>query len=626
MVAVPATEIAPERAALTTDTRLPRNELLARILANPNVPSPPALALQIVQKASDPNCNLREISDLLAMDPGLCGRLLKLVNSAIYSPPRPITTVSQAIPLLGVKRLRSLVLGMAIPALQVPAGTERGLRTFWRTSVSGAIIARELGRRQMSPSPEDELVAALLRDLGIVLLHQTFPDKYEPIWSGKKILRAGERYLWEERHIGINHAEVSAELARSWRLPDSIYEPIRYHHAPLPLPKMSPLLAKRARLLNLAGRLAELEEAEHTAEDFHALWCMARKEFDLAPEQLEEMLSKLVPTIEEFASILQLNIGASPQFAQVLSAGVEALASLSMEMAETGSGSDSAVRTAPNAPRLKGGVPDRLQHYEIRRELGRGSMGAVYEAHDPILGRTVAIKVVLEHKSIPLARERFLREAQTAAAVRHENVVTVYASGEEQGIPFLVMEFVKGRSLQDWLDDGRKFSFQEIVRIGQEVALGLAAAHELRIVHRDIKPANIMLEDKTERVRLTDFGVARVLDSSTLTADGNIVGTPMFMSPEQVAGEELDTSSDLFSLGSVLYLLCAGKPPFEHETVYGVLLKVASADVVPLHKINPEVPPSLASIIEQLHARNPAKRPSSARVTAELLAQCAEQM
>jgi serine/threonine protein kinase len=135
-----------------------------------------------------------------------------------------------------------------------------------------------------------------------------------------------------------------------------------------------------------------------------------------------------------------------------------------------------------------------------------------------------------------------------------------------------------------------------------------------------------MLEDKTERVRLTDFGVARVLDSSTLTADGNIVGTPMFMSPEQVAGEELDTSSDLFSLGSVLYLLCAAKPPFEHETVYGVLLKVASADVVPLHKINPEVPPSLASIIGQLHARNPAKRPSSARVTAELLAQCAEQM
>ncbi len=621
---IPATEIVHEPMPKSGDTRVPREEILAKVLANPNVPSPPALALQIVQKASDPNCNLRDISDLLACDPGLCGRLLKLVNSAIYAPPRPITSISQAIPILGVKRLRSLVLGMSIPAMQVPAGTERGLQTFWRTSVAGAIIARELARRQMSPSPEDDLVTALLRDLGIVLLHQTFPDKYEPVWTGKRTLRAGERYLWEERHIGINHAEVSAELAKSWRLPDSVVEPIRFHHAPLPLPKMPPLLAKRTRLLNFAGRLAELEEAEHTAEDFHALWCVARKEFDLPPDELEEMLSKLVPTIEEFAAILQLNIGSSPQFAAALNAGVEALARLSMELAETGDGSDTAIRSTTAMPRSKEkGIPERLQQYEIRRELGRGSMGAVYEGFDPGLGRPVAIKVVLEHKNVPLARERFLREAQTAAAVRHENVVTVYATGEDQGIPFLVMEFVRGRSLQDWLDEGRKFSFAEIIRIGREVALGLAAAHDLRIVHRDIKPANIMLEDKTERVRLTDFGVARVLDSRALTADGNIVGTPMFMSPEQVAGEELDTASDLFSLGSVLYLLCTGKPPFEHETVYGILLKVATADVVPVRKVNPQIPENLACVIDQLHAKNPAKRPSSARETADLLARCA---
>lgn len=618
-----ATELVREPVTHTGDTHVSRNEILAKVLANPNVPSPPALALQIVQKASDPNCNLREISDLLACDPGLCGRLLKLVNSAIYAPPRPVTTISQAIPLLGVKRLRSLVLGMSIPAMQVPAGSERGLQTFWRTSVAGAIIARELARRQMSPSPEDDLVTALLRDLGIVLLHQTFPNKYEPVWSGKRVLRAGERYLWEERNIGINHAEVSAELAKSWRLPDSVVEPIRFHHAPLPLPKLPPLLAKRARLLNFAGRLAELEEAEHNPEDFHALWCMSRKEFDLAPDELEDMLSKLVPTIEEFASILQLNIGASPQFAAALNAGVEALARLSMELAETGDGTDTSIRTTPAVRRLKDGdIPERLQQYEIRRELGRGSMGAVFEGFDPGLGRPVAIKVVLEHKNIPLARERFLREAQTAAAVRHENVVTVYATGEDQGIPFLVMEFVRGRSLQDWLDQGRRFTFAEIIRIGREIALGLAAAHDLRIVHRDIKPANILLEDKTERVRLTDFGVARALDSRALTADGNIVGTPMFMSPEQVAGEELDTSSDLFSLGSVLYLLCTGKPPFEHETVYGTLLKVATADVVPIRKINPNVPEALARVIEQLHARNPIRRPSSAREAADLLAQC----
>jgi serine/threonine protein kinase len=182
------------------------------------------------------------------------------------------------------------------------------------------------------------------------------------------------------------------------------------------------------------------------------------------------------------------------------------------------------------------------------------------------------------------------------------------------------MEYVHGSSLGDLLDDGRTFSVGEIARIGLQTALGLAAAHEARLIHRDIKPANILLEKETLHVRVADFGLARALDEDFhLSQPGLLLGTPNYMSPEQVDGKTLTAASDLFSLGSVLYTLCTGQLPFQSETMSGLLHAVAEKHPTPLRVLNPDIPEELARVIEKLHAKYPTDRPLSAAAVAESL-------
>jgi serine/threonine protein kinase len=179
------------------------------------------------------------------------------------------------------------------------------------------------------------------------------------------------------------------------------------------------------------------------------------------------------------------------------------------------------------------------------------------------LHRVVAIKVLAPAlASSGAARQRFVREARAAAAVTHDNVIDIHAVEDDGAVPYLVMQFIDGRTLQEKLDRGGPLPLKEVLRIGLQVAAGLAAAHAQGLVHRDVKPANILLENSVERVKITDFGLARTVDDASLTQSGFIAGTPAYMSPEQADGDKVDHRSDLFSLGSVLYTLCAGHPPF----------------------------------------------------------------
>ena len=195
----------------------------------------------------------------------------------------------------------------------------------------------------------------------------------------------------------------------------------------------------------------------------------------------------------------------------------------------------------------------RMGPYEILEVLGRGGMGVVLKARDPGLDRTVAIKVLtpaLAHGAN--ARRRFAREARAVAAVGHEHIVAIHAVDEFRGLPYLVMQYVPGRSLQERLDASGPLEVREILRIGTQAARALAAAHAQGVVHRDIKPANILLENCVERVKLTDFGLARAIDDASLTQSGVIAGTPQYMAPEQARGEPVDARADLFALGAAL--------------------------------------------------------------------------
>jgi Protein kinase domain len=265
----------------------------------------------------------------------------------------------------------------------------------------------------------------------------------------------------------------------------------------------------------------------------------------------------------------------------------------------------------------------RLGTYEVKGVIGRGGMGVVLKAFDPALSRNVAIKVLSASlATCGAARRRFLREAKAAAAVAHEHVVSVFAVVETAGLPFLVMEYVPGRSLQDRLDQQGSLALPEILRIGMQTAAGLAAAHAQGLVHRDVKPANILLENGIERVKLTDFGLARAAADASMTQSGLIAGTPHYMAPEQARGEATDHRADLFSLGSTLYAMCAGHPPFRAESPLAVLRRVSDDTPTPLRQINPEIPQWLEAVIDRLHSKDPARRVSSASELAGLLSQC----
>jgi hypothetical protein len=265
----------------------------------------------------------------------------------------------------------------------------------------------------------------------------------------------------------------------------------------------------------------------------------------------------------------------------------------------------------------------RLGHYEVLEVVGRGGMGVVLKAVDERLQRIVAIKVLgPQYAGSGSARKRFAREARAAAAVSHDHVVPIYHVEDVRGTTFLVMPLIVGKSLQDRIDQSGPLGVKEVLRIGMQIALGLAAAHQQGLVHRDIKPANILLENGVERVRITDFGLARAIDDAALTQSGVITGTPMFMSPEQARGEYLvDHRSDLFSLGSVMYMMATGRPPFRASGTHATLRRVIDDTPRPMHEVNPEVPAWLEAIVARLHAKDPADRFQTAAEVAELLRQ-----
>jgi serine/threonine protein kinase len=273
-------------------------------------------------------------------------------------------------------------------------------------------------------------------------------------------------------------------------------------------------------------------------------------------------------------------------------------------------------------PADRPGLLGRLGGYEVQEVIGRGGMGIVLKAFDPGLNRLVAIKVLAPHlASNGTARQRFVREARATAAVTHENVIAIHAVDEADGLPYLVMQYIDGPSLQQKLDQTGPLLVPEILRIGLQTAAGLGAAHAQGLIHRDVKPANILLENGIERVKLTDFGLARAVDGTGLSREGVVSGTPEYMAPEQARGEPLGPRADLFSLGSVLYALCTGLPPFHGGPPLAVLRKVSDEAAAPIWSINPEVPEWLEAIVRRLLAKDPAGRFATAAEVADLLQQ-----
>ncbi|MBL8819652.1 MAG: serine/threonine protein kinase [Planctomyces sp.] len=265
----------------------------------------------------------------------------------------------------------------------------------------------------------------------------------------------------------------------------------------------------------------------------------------------------------------------------------------------------------------------RLGTIEIREFIGQGAHGIVLKGFQEDLNRLVAVKVIAPHlASVAAARKRFSREAKAAAAILHPNVMPILQVDSSGQLPFLVMPYIDCESLQDRIDRDGGLPLPDVLRIAVQVARGLAAAHAQGLVHRDVKPANILLERGVERVMLTDFGLARAADDATLTRSGLIAGTPHYMSPEQARGETIDARSDLFSLGSVLYTMITGRPPFRAETTYGILRRVTDEAPRSISELTPGVPEWFAAIVMKLLHKSADERFSTAEQVACVLEEC----
>jgi eukaryotic-like serine/threonine-protein kinase len=268
-----------------------------------------------------------------------------------------------------------------------------------------------------------------------------------------------------------------------------------------------------------------------------------------------------------------------------------------------------------------------IGRYEVLEELGHGAMGSVFKAHDPAMGRTVALKTIL---AAALAgdkgeeyRARFYREAHAAGKLAHPGIVPVFDVGEQDGTPFLVMEYVEGRTLSAAAWGGERFTVERSCEVGQQIAEALGYAHRKGVIHRDIKPANILMTSPeaygSERARITDFGVAK-LAAGDMTSTGQLLGTPAFMPPEQYTGAQVDGRADLFSLGVILYGLVTGERPFTGDTMTAVSYKVVHTEPVPPRRLNPSIPQRLDEVILKCLAKSPADRFQTGEELAQELA------
>jgi hypothetical protein len=286
------------------------------------------------------------------------------------------------------------------------------------------------------------------------------------------------------------------------------------------------------------------------------------------------------------------------------------------------------LRAAPNERPAAPAVPEaeRLGRYQLEREIGRGAMGIVYLGRDTAINRMVAIKAIplaseFSDAELVEARLRFFREAETAGRLNHPNIVTIYDVGEERGLAYIAMEYLKGRHLSDYAKSNNLLEPRKVLEIIARTAEALGFAHKQQVVHRDIKPANLMYDPSTDVLKITDFGIAR-LSGAGSTRTGIVLGTPSFMSPEQLEGRTVTGHSDLFSLGVSLFQLLTGQLPFTADSMTGLMQQIAEAPHPPLRAFRPDLPACVESVIDRALAKNPEARYDSGAQMAAALEDC----
>jgi hypothetical protein len=403
--------------------------------------------------------------------------------------------------------------------------------------------------------------------------------------------------------------------------------------AATPAPKIpQPVGTETARLLdNFEQRFAELKGRKPNATVLGDLYTLGSQleQRGRAPQAtaVYRHLARFDNTYRDVAARLRRLMDAERAKLKAAPAAPDKTAARAAPAA-TAATASAAAPAAAGTSSAAPAVPDtqRLGRYALEREIGRGAMGIVYLGRDTAINRMVAIKAIplaseFSDAELVEARSRFFREAETAGRLNHPNIVTIYDVGEERGLAYIAMEYLKGRHLSDYVKSDNLLEPRKVLEVIARTAEALGFAHKQQVVHRDIKPANLMYDPATDILKITDFGIAR-LSGAGSTRTGIVLGTPSFMSPEQLEGRNVTGHSDLFSLGVSLFQLLTGQLPFTADSMTGLMQQIAEAPHPPLRAFRPDLPACVESVIDRALAKNPDARFDSGAQMAAALEDC----
>jgi len=556
--------------------------------------------LQLV--LNDPKVQISDISKHVTSDPVLVAKILKVANSPYFGIPGKIDSISHALMILGIVNIKNILYREGLLQLFLTNDPEKNkvMEKIWEHATLTSICAAQLHYLFGGLNRGSLFTMGLLHDIGklILLMMPTHAENdRQESYSGYSKLDQ------EDRLFGINHAVIAGIALSEWGFSDLMVNVVANHHG-LAYKNRDSLKVDSGQLPYLFVLFVADQVAKRIGGDE-----------DLVVDILHPSYHQEIDR-RQLQGLLQENIFLS----QIRESGA---LSVCLPAGGISSAVDFFREGTPN--NQENGLTDstlaldsskaktNIGRYEILKVIGQGAMGTVYLGRDPLIQRTVAIKSMRygNGDDIAMSRTRFFREAEAAGGLSHPNIVTIYDVGEDRGTAYIAMEYLDGCDLSSHCGRVDLLPHTEVSRIARDVALALNYAHERGVIHRDIKPANIRISS-AGHVKVTDFGIARLSDLSCTYA-GTILGTPNYMSPEQISGEIVDGRADLFSLGIVLYELLTGYKPFKGDSIAAVMNSITNNIAIPVREKVPGIPEQLAIIVEKAIQKDREGRYQSGR-------------
>lgn len=577
--------------------------------------------LKLQKIINDPSVQLADLSKIIQSDPVLAAKILRMANSSYFGMQNKIDSIGHALMILGLQNIKNILYRECMLELfqtGLPKQKEKMVH-LWKHASITSVCASHLYDLFDDLNKGTLFTLGILHDIGklIILGLPQVQEQESEFW---KKYPYGATILEEDRLLGINHAVIGQIILEQWSFSELMINSVGMHHA---------LSSIKINDLGLSGEQRNYATVLFLADQVAKLFTGRINGTTNIIFSLPYSYCKLIDKNRFVNKVMDASF-----LAQMLAA--EALVDSEYQITATGEErhTDSRKQTSTFADAIKVDVESTVAinapgqqmigRYEIINELGRGSMGTVFLGRDPLINRNVAIKTLrysdIDDRDSFQHKKRFFMEAEAIGKLAHPNILGIYDVGEHQGMAFMAMEFLEGSDLTPYCKRESMLPLSDVLRIVSSVAKALDYAHANGVVHRDIKPGNIRILNNGN-VKVVDFGIARMLDVSS-THSGVIMGSPSYMSPEQVQGQKVDGRSDLFSLGVVFYELLTGEKPFGADDLNSLRLQITTSKPKPVRELSPQIPGDYVQILEKAMAKNRDERYQNGQEMANDLERC----